>query len=56
MARGADVAPAYMARGGVVLAEAKRGSVHDDPVVFAIKDRLSLVVGALAAITVAAAI
>jgi 4-hydroxybenzoate polyprenyltransferase/phosphoserine phosphatase len=35
--------------------KAQRGSMHDDPVVFALKDRVSLVVGLLAVITVAAA-
>jgi 4-hydroxybenzoate polyprenyltransferase/phosphoserine phosphatase len=36
--------------------KAQRGAMHDDPVVFALKDRVSLVVGLLAMITVAAAI
>jgi 4-hydroxybenzoate polyprenyltransferase len=36
--------------------KAQRGSMHDDPVVFALKDRVSLAVGLLAAVTVAAAI
>jgi 4-hydroxybenzoate polyprenyltransferase len=35
---------------------AQRGRMHDDPVVFALKDRTSLAVGALAAATVALAI
>ncbi len=35
--------------------KAQRGSMHDDPVVFALKDRVSLVVGLLAVLTVAAA-
>lgn len=35
---------------------AQRGGMHDDPVVFALKDRVSLGVGLLAAITVALAI
>ncbi len=36
--------------------KAQRGSMHDDPVVFALKDRVSLAIGLLGAITVAAAI
>lgn len=36
--------------------KAQRGEMHDDPVVFALKDRMSLAVGLLAIITVAAAI
>ena len=36
--------------------KAHRGSMHDDPVVFALKDPVSLAVGLLAAITVALAI
>jgi 4-hydroxybenzoate polyprenyltransferase len=36
--------------------QAQRGRMHDDPVVFALKDRVSLAVGLLAAVTVAAAI
>ncbi len=36
--------------------KAQRGSMHDDPVVFALKDKGSLLIGALAAIAVAAAI
>ena len=36
--------------------KAQRGTMHDDPVVFALKDRMSLTVGVLAALTVAAAI
>jgi 4-hydroxybenzoate polyprenyltransferase len=36
--------------------KAQRGTMHDDPVVFALKDRASLAVGLLAAITVAIAI
>lgn len=35
---------------------AQRGQMHDDPVVFALKDRISLGVGLLAAIAVAAAV
>jgi 4-hydroxybenzoate polyprenyltransferase/phosphoserine phosphatase len=35
---------------------AQRGEMHDDPVVFALKDRQSLAVGALAAISVALAV
>lgn len=35
---------------------AQRGCMHDDPVVFALKDRVSLVVGVLAVITVLAAV
>lgn len=35
---------------------AQRGLMHDDPVVFALKDRQSLVIGLLAAVTVALAI
>jgi 4-hydroxybenzoate polyprenyltransferase/phosphoserine phosphatase len=35
--------------------KAQRGSMHDDPVVFALKDRVSLVIGLLAVLTVAAA-
>jgi 4-hydroxybenzoate polyprenyltransferase len=34
----------------------QRGTMHDDPVVFALKDPVSLVIGLLAVITVAAAI
>jgi 4-hydroxybenzoate polyprenyltransferase len=33
-----------------------RGTMHDDPVVFALKDRMSLMIGLVGAITVAAAI
>jgi 4-hydroxybenzoate polyprenyltransferase len=36
--------------------KAQRGRMHDDPVVFALKDRVSLVIGLMAAVTVAAAI
>jgi 4-hydroxybenzoate polyprenyltransferase len=36
--------------------KAHRGTMHDDPVVFALKDPLSLAIGLLGAITVAAAI
>jgi 4-hydroxybenzoate polyprenyltransferase len=36
--------------------KAHRGTMHDDPVVFALKDRVSLAIGLLGAITVAAAI
>jgi 4-hydroxybenzoate polyprenyltransferase/phosphoserine phosphatase len=36
--------------------KAQRGEMHDDPVVFALKDRISLAIGALALITVAAAV
>jgi 4-hydroxybenzoate polyprenyltransferase len=36
--------------------QAQRGRMHDDPVVFALKDRVSLAVGLLAAVTVAVAI
>lgn len=36
--------------------KAHRGTMHDDPVVFALKDRISLAIGLLGAITVAAAI
>jgi len=36
--------------------KAQRGAMHDDPVVFALKDRVSLAVGLLAVLTVAAAI
>lgn len=36
--------------------KAQRGRMHDDPVVFALKDRVSLVIGLLAALTVLAAI
>jgi len=36
--------------------QAQRGKMHDDPVVFALKDRVSLAVGVLAAVTVALAI
>jgi 4-hydroxybenzoate polyprenyltransferase len=36
--------------------KAQRGAMHDDPVVFALKDRVSLAVGVLAVLTVAAAI
>jgi 4-hydroxybenzoate polyprenyltransferase/phosphoserine phosphatase len=32
--------------------KAHRGEIHDDPVVFAMKDRISLVIGVLAAVTV----
>ncbi|HEY6924822.1 MAG TPA: UbiA family prenyltransferase, partial [Steroidobacteraceae bacterium] len=35
---------------------AHRGKMHDDPVVYALKDRLSLVLGLIAAITIAIAI
>jgi hypothetical protein len=35
---------------------AHRGAMHDDPVVFALKDRMSLVIGVIGAITVAMAI
>jgi 4-hydroxybenzoate polyprenyltransferase len=35
--------------------KAQRGEMHDDPVVFALKDRVSLMIGLLAAITVAIA-
>ena len=35
---------------------AQRGKMHDDPVVFALKDRMSLAVGALSAVMVALAI
>jgi len=35
---------------------AQRGQMHDDPVVFALKDRISLVLGLLGALTVALAI
>lgn len=36
--------------------KAQRGEMHDDPVVFALKDRVSLAVGLLAAMTVAVAV
>jgi 4-hydroxybenzoate polyprenyltransferase len=36
--------------------KAQRGEMHDDPVVFALKDRPSLAVGVLALITTMAAI
>lgn len=36
--------------------QAARGLMHDDPVVFALKDRVSLVIGALATITVLVAV
>jgi 4-hydroxybenzoate polyprenyltransferase len=36
--------------------KAQRGQMHDDPVVFALKDRVSLAVGLLAAVVVAAAV
>jgi 4-hydroxybenzoate polyprenyltransferase len=36
--------------------KAHRGTMHDDPVVFALKDRMSLVIGLIGAITVALAI
>jgi 4-hydroxybenzoate polyprenyltransferase/phosphoserine phosphatase len=36
--------------------KAQRGEMHDDPVVFALKDRISLVVGALAVLTVLLAV
>jgi len=36
--------------------KAQRGRMHDDPVVFALKDRVSLAIGLLAAVTVFAAI
>jgi 4-hydroxybenzoate polyprenyltransferase len=35
---------------------AQRGAMHDDPVVFALKDRASLVIGLLAVITVSLAV
>jgi 4-hydroxybenzoate polyprenyltransferase/phosphoserine phosphatase len=35
--------------------KAQRGSMHDDPIVFALKDRVSLMIGLLAVLTVAAA-
>ena len=35
---------------------AQRGEMHDDPVVFALKDRMSIAIGVLAAITVAVAV
>jgi 4-hydroxybenzoate polyprenyltransferase len=35
---------------------AQRGGMHDDPVVFALKDRVSLAIGLLAVVTVAVAI
>jgi hypothetical protein len=35
---------------------AHRGAMHDDPVVYALKDRVSLVVGLFAAISIAVAI
>jgi hypothetical protein len=35
---------------------AQRGQMHDDPVVFALKDRQSLAIGALAAAAVALAV
>jgi hypothetical protein len=34
---------------------AHRGELHDDPVVFALKDRMSYVLGAFAAVLLAAA-
>jgi 4-hydroxybenzoate polyprenyltransferase len=40
---------------GYVWMKAQRGEMHDDPVVFALKDRTSLVVGVLAAITISLA-
>jgi len=36
--------------------KAQRGEMHDDPVVFALKDRISLAIGVLAVVTVALAI
>lgn len=36
--------------------KAQRGKMHDDPVVFALKDRISLAIGLVAAVTVAAAV
>jgi len=36
--------------------KAQRGRMHDDPVVFALKDRVSLAIGLLAAVTVVAAV
>jgi 4-hydroxybenzoate polyprenyltransferase/phosphoserine phosphatase len=36
--------------------KAQRGKMHDDPVVFALKDRVSLAIGLVAAVTVAAAV
>lgn len=36
--------------------KANRGKMHDDPIIFALKDRVSLIVGVLAAITVFMAI
>ena len=35
---------------------AHRGKMHDDPVVYALRDRVSLALGVLAAITIAVAI
>jgi 4-hydroxybenzoate polyprenyltransferase len=35
---------------------AQRGRMHDDPVVFALKDRVSIAIGVLAAVTVAVAV
>jgi 4-hydroxybenzoate polyprenyltransferase len=35
---------------------AQRGKMHDDPVVYALKDRLSLVLGLIAAVTIAIAV
>jgi hypothetical protein len=35
---------------------AQRGRLHDDPVIYALTDRVSLLTGALAALIVAAAI
>jgi hypothetical protein len=35
---------------------AQRGHMHDDPVVFALKDRQSLAIGVCAAITMALAV
>jgi 4-hydroxybenzoate polyprenyltransferase len=36
--------------------KAQRGRMHDDPVVFALKDRVSLAIGLMAAVTVVAAV
>jgi 4-hydroxybenzoate polyprenyltransferase/phosphoserine phosphatase len=36
--------------------KAQRGNMHDDPVVFALKDRISLAIGLLAAVTVVIAV
>lgn len=36
--------------------KAHRGTMHDDPVVFAMKDRVSLIIGVLAAITIRVAV